>query len=144
MSMNITIFMMLTIEGDLVGQDIDWTHAAKEQGHFPLIILLFCSLIRTTHRQELWCHYSLKVIAKKLQNSLVSALVLLLDTVVLEISTSGHPAVDLVLKDLDVLGTLELGLELLNLILGLILGGEQNGGDFDVLGVGSVDHGGVA
>ena len=52
---------------------------------------------------------------------------------------------NLILEGLDVLGGhLEVVLELLNLIIWLLLGGEEDQGNLDGLRLGRVDHGRVA
>jgi hypothetical protein len=87
--------------------------------------------------------FLLKVLVKELQHSLVTPLILLLHSGILQVSSRSHPAVDLILERLNVLGNLEGLLKLLDLVLGFVARGEQHGGDLDVLGVVGVDHGGV-
>lgn len=84
------------------------------------------------------------MLSKESQECLVATLVLLLHAWVLEVRARCHPAVDLVAEGLDVLGALQVRLELLDVVGRLVLGGEQAERDLDLLGVGRVDHGRVA
>ncbi len=83
------------------------------------------------------------MLAKELQNSLVTPLILSLDAIIAEIGAGGHPAVDLVTEDLDVLGDGQSVLELLDIRGGLILGGQHGERDSKALGIGGIDHGGM-
>jgi hypothetical protein len=84
-----------------------------------------------------------EVVAKELNNGLVTPFVLLLNTGVVKVGTSSHPAMDLILKGLNVLSHLEVVLELLNLLFRFFLGGKQHSRDRDSLSVRGIDHGGV-
>lgn len=85
----------------------------------------------------------LEVLTKELKDCLVTPFILLLDAVVTEIGTSGHPAVDLILEGLYVLGHFEGVLKLLDLLIGLLLGSQKHGRDRKALGIRSIYHGGV-
>lgn len=91
-----------------------------------------------------WHSIDLRVLVEEVENGLVAPLVLLTHFVVLQVRTSGHPAVDLGRESLDVVGGLEIGLEGFDILRGLVLRGQQGHGDVDGLGVVGVDHGGVA
>lgn len=84
------------------------------------------------------------ILGKEIQHRLVTPRVLLLDALVRQVAAGGHPAVDLVLEGLDVLGALEVRLELLDLVVGLLLGGEHDQRDLDRLSFLGLDHGRVA
>lgn len=83
------------------------------------------------------------MLGKEFEQSLVTTLILLLDTVVLEVRSRSHPAVDLVVEALDVLGPSQGSIELLDVLFGLVAGREHDVGDGDGLGVLGVDHGRV-
>ena len=83
------------------------------------------------------------MLAVKIQQHLVSALVLLLDPLVFQVTAGGHPAVDLVAKGLDVLCARQVLAERFHGVGVLVAGGEHAEGDLDALGVGGVDHGRV-
>lgn len=85
----------------------------------------------------------LQVLTKEAQKSLVAALILLLDSIVAQVGTGSHPAVNLIFEDLNVLRYLECVLELLDILGGLVAGSQQGNGDVDALGVGRIDHGRV-
>lgn len=85
----------------------------------------------------------LDVLAKELEESLVSTLILGLDAVVAEVRAGSHPAVDLVVEALDVLGHGQGVLKLLDVVGGLIARGEHHEGHLDGRGVGGVHHGRV-
>lgn len=85
----------------------------------------------------------LKVLPKERQDSLVPPLILSLDAVIAEIAARRHPPVDLVAKDLDVLGDGEGVLELLDVLGRLVARRQHRHGDLQALGVGGVDHGRV-
>lgn len=84
------------------------------------------------------------MLVEELQDSLVATLILLLDLGILQVRTGSHPAVDLGREGLHVVGDLQVGLERLNILRGLILGREHHEGHVDALGVVGVDHGGVS
>lgn len=62
---------------------------------------------------------------------------------VVEVCAGSHPAMDLVLEDLDVLGYLEVVFELLDLLFRLLSRGEQHSRNRETLGIGGIDHGRV-
>lgn len=84
------------------------------------------------------------MLVEELQDSLVATLILLLDLRVLQVRTGSHPAVDLGREGLHMVGDLQVGLERLDGLRGLVLGGEHDEGHVDALGVVGVDHGGVS
>lgn len=84
------------------------------------------------------------MLAEELQDRAVSALILLLDPLILQIAPGGHPPVDLVAKRLHMLRALQVRLELLHLGRVLVLGRQQRQRDADLLGLGRVDHRRVA
>lgn len=84
------------------------------------------------------------MLGKKTEDGLIAPNVLLLDAWIVEVGTSGHPAVDLVLERLDVFGALKVRLELLDRVVGLLLGRQQDKGRPNALSVPRVDHSGVA
>lgn len=87
--------------------------------------------------------FHLEVLSEELQHRLVTPQVLGLDPVLAQIGASGHPAVNLVLEDLDVLRDLEGVLELLDVLGGLVSRGQEDEGDLQAFGVGGVHHGRV-
>ncbi|KUI57634.1 hypothetical protein VP1G_10946 [Cytospora mali] len=78
------------------------------------------------------------VLGKESQDRLVTTSVFLQDSLVLQVGASSHPAVDLVTEGLDVLGSSQIGLEFLDVLDGLVLGGQQDKRNFDSVKVGSV------
>ena len=84
------------------------------------------------------------MLVEEVKDGLVATLVLLAHLGVLQVRTSSHPAVDLGGEGLDVVRSLEVGLECFDVIRGLVLGGQESHGDVHGLGVVGVDHGGVA
>lgn len=98
----------------------------------------------SNHLRHHFHPHLLPVLAKELQNSLVPPDILALDALVLQVAARRHPAVDLVLEGLDVLGHAKVLLKLLDLVLGLLLRGEQDKGNLDALGLLGVNHGRVA
>ncbi len=62
------------------------------------------------------------MLAEELEHLLVSPNVLFLDARILQVATGGHPSMDLILEDFDVMWDLETLLEPLDIILRLILG----------------------
>lgn len=93
---------------------------------------------------DTWHSIDLRVLVEEVENGLVAPLVLLAHFVILQVRTSGHPAVDLGREGLDMVGSLEVSFEGFDILRGLVLGGQQGHGDVDGLGVVGVDHGGVA
>lgn len=88
--------------------------------------------------------HGLGVLVEEVKHGLVATLVLLAHLGVLQVRTSSHPAVDLSGESLDVVRRLEVGLERLNVVRGLVLGGQESHGDVHGLGIVGVNHGGVA
>jgi len=86
----------------------------------------------------------LSVFVEEVKHGLVATLVLLAHLGVLQVRTSSHPAVDLGGEGLDVVRSLEVGLERLDVLGNLILGGQDSHGDVHGLGIVGVNHGGVA
>lgn len=86
---------------------------------------------------------SLQVLSKELEQSLVAALILLLDSIIRQVRAGAHPAVNLVIEALDVLRSRQRRLELLDVLLRLITRSQQDHRDRDALCVLGVDHGGV-
>lgn len=87
-----------------------------------------------------------QMLAVKIQQHLVSPLVLLPDPLVLQVGARGHPAVDLVAEGLDVLCFAARRKVLAERFHGVgvfVAGREHAEGDLDAFGVGGVDHGGV-
>lgn len=84
------------------------------------------------------------MLVEEVEDGLVAALILLAHLGVLQVRTSSHPAMDLGREGLDVVGSLQVVLEGLDVLGGLILGGQQSHGDIDLLCIIRVDHGGVA
>lgn len=78
------------------------------------------------------------------QHRLVASLVLLADLGVLQIGSGGHEAVDLRGESLDVVRNLKVGLEALDIVGRLVLGGNHGHGDVHLFGVVGIHHGGVA
>lgn len=83
------------------------------------------------------------MLVEKVQHGLVATLVFLAHLRVLQVRPSSHPTVDLSRESLDVVRSLEVGLERLNILGRLVLGGQESHGDVHGLGVVGVDHGGV-
>ncbi len=79
----------------------------------------------------------------EVEQHLVSTLVFLLDLFVLEVATSGHPAMDLVTEGLDVVFPAQGLAELFHCVRVLVAGGEHAEGYLDAFGVCGIDHGGV-
>lgn len=79
----------------------------------------------------------------EIEQHLVSTLILLLDLLVLEITTSGHPSVDLVAEGLDVVLHAQCLSKFLDCVRVFVAGCEHAEGNFDSSGIGGVDHGGV-
>jgi len=84
------------------------------------------------------------VLVEKVKHGFVATLVLLAHLSILQVRASSHPAVDLGGEGLDVVRRLEVGLERLDVLGNLVLGGQDSHGDVHGLGVVGVDHGGVA
>lgn len=84
------------------------------------------------------------MLVQEIQNGLVAPLVLLADLGVLEVRPRGHPAVDLGREGLDEVGDLQVLAVGVDVLDGLVLGGQQGHRDGDLLGVVGVDHGWVA
>jgi hypothetical protein len=87
---------------------------------------------------------TLQIIVEEGEGDLVPSLVFLEDGRVVQVCARGHPAVDLVREGLDVLGYLEVGLVLLDVVRRLVLGRQNAHGDLDLLRVGRVQHGRMA
>lgn len=85
----------------------------------------------------------LEVLAEEVEDGFVASGILLFDARVFEVGAGGHPAVDLVLKGLDVLGDGQVLFELGDVLGGLVARGEHEEGHLDSLGVVGIDHGGV-
>lgn len=79
----------------------------------------------------------------EVEQHLVPALVLLLDLLVLEIATSGHPAMNLVAEGFDVIVYAQGLAELFHRVRIFVAGCEHAEGYFDAFGVCGIDHGGV-
>ena len=80
------------------------------------------------------------MLAVKFQQHLISPLVLLPHLLILQIATSGHPAVDLVAESFDVIFYGQALAEFLDGVGVFIARGEHAEGDFYLLGVGGIDH----
>jgi hypothetical protein len=81
------------------------------------------------------------VLVEEVQEHLVRLLVVGFDGVVLEVTTSGHEAVDLVREPLDSVLGLDSLLPLLDILLRLVLRRQHDEGDGDTRGVVGIDHG---
>lgn len=79
----------------------------------------------------------------EIEQHLVSALVLLLDLLVLEVTASGHPSMDLVAESLDVILHTQRLSKLLDCIRVFVAGCKHAEGNFDSFGVGGIDHCGM-
>lgn len=79
----------------------------------------------------------------KIEQHLVSTLILLLDLLVLEVTTSGHPSMDLVAEGLDVVLHAQCLSKFLDCVRVFVAGCEHAEGNFDFFGIGGIDHGGV-
>jgi hypothetical protein len=84
------------------------------------------------------------VLVEEVQEHLVRLLIIGLDGVVLEITTSGHEAVDLVREPFDSVLGLDSLLPLLDIILRLIFRRQHDERNGDTRGVVRIDHGWVA
>jgi hypothetical protein len=84
------------------------------------------------------------VLVEEVQEQLVRLLIVFFNGVVLEITTSGHEAVDLVREPLDNILGLDSLLPLLDIVLWLVLRWQHGEGDGDTGGVVGIDHGRVA
>ena len=87
---------------------------------------------------------SLPVLPKELKNRLVSADILVLGALRVEVPTRRHPPVNLVLKDLDMLWSGKVALEFLDLVHGLVARCQHGERHLDGGGVLGFDHGRVA
>lgn len=83
------------------------------------------------------------MLAKEAEQRLVAALILRLDTLVAEVRAGSHPAMNLVVESLNVLGDREGLLKLLDVLGGLVARSQHHEWDVDAVGVGGVDHGRV-
>lgn len=77
------------------------------------------------------------------KDGLIAPLVLIEVALLAEIGAGGHPAVDLVTKDLDVLVNRESLFELVHIFGRLVTRGQHGERHLDAVGVGGVDHGRV-
>lgn len=83
------------------------------------------------------------MLAKEAEQRLVATLVFGFDPIVAEVRAGSHPAVNLVVESLHVLGDLEGLLKLLDVLGGLVAGSQHYERNVDAVGVGGVDHGRV-
>ena len=84
-----------------------------------------------------------QMLVVEVEQYLVPTLVLLLDLLVLEIATSGHPAMNLVTEGFDVVVYAQGLAELFHCVLIFVAGCEHAEGYFDAFGVRGIDHSGV-
>lgn len=96
---------------------------------------------RTQHTHEPSTYSQMLVV--KVEQHLITTLILLLDLFILEVASSGHPSVDLVAKGLNVVLHTQRLPKLLDRIRVFVAGCEHAEGNLDALGVGRVDHCGV-
>jgi hypothetical protein len=85
-----------------------------------------------------------QILGIKLQQCLVPSLILALNPLILQIRPSSHPAMNLVAEDFNILLTLQIRLEFLDVFGGLVSRGKHAERDLDVEGFGRVNHCGVA
>lgn len=81
---------------------------------------------------------------EKVKHSLVATLILLNHLRILQVRTSGHPAVNLSRESFHVVRNSQVGLEGTDIVGGLILGGQAGKRHVDGLGIVGVNHCGVA
>ena len=84
------------------------------------------------------------MLVEEVEQELITLLVVGLDSRVLEVAASGHEAVDLVREPLNNVLGLDRLLPLLNIFLGLVLGGQHSERNLDARRVIGVNHGRVA
>lgn len=84
------------------------------------------------------------MLGKELEQGLIATLVFTLHLGVLQVRAGRHPAVNLGREGLNVVGDNEIGLESIDIALGLVLRSEHGEGHLNGLGVVGVDHSGVA
>ena len=93
---------------------------------------------------ELWPGADSHVLSKELQQSLIPTLILALNSSIIQISSSSHPSMNLVAKGLDMFLSLQVGLELLDVLRRFVSRCEHADRDLDVGCIIRVNHGGVA
>jgi hypothetical protein len=84
------------------------------------------------------------MLVEEIQHHLISALILLLYALLLQIAPGRHPPMHLIREKLDDVWRLDALLPLLNILLGLVARRQHDVGNRDTGGVSAVDHGGVA
>jgi len=80
------------------------------------------------------------MLRKELQQRLISSLILALNPLILQIRTRSHPAMNLISENLNMLLTLQVLLELLDILLEFIITGQHAKRDLDAFGFGGIDH----
>lgn len=84
------------------------------------------------------------MLMEEIKHSLITTLILLLDFRVFEIGSRSHPSVDLVWEPFNDMRDFEPLFPFLDVLFGLVFGGEHGVGDCDARGVGGGYHGWVA